>query len=212
MTLFGYTRDLSTISEEPRQEMSVNAPRKRNAEATREAILHAAQKYFSLCGYDAAGLRDIAAEAGVNAALVNRYFGSKKTLFKEAIMPSITFHDLMEGDRSAFGQRTADYFCNKSHENDILDPMMAIIRSFGNPEVVELFNEIMQTTVLAELTDWLEGDHREQRAALIVSHLGGLDISRRLIGNEALSQKNANIVVPLLARNIQDLVDGHINV
>src|SRR5579864_9647512 len=56
-------------------------PRRRNAAATRAAILASARKMFARCGYDGAGLRDIAAGAGVTAMLVNRYFGSKEQLF-----------------------------------------------------------------------------------------------------------------------------------
>jgi AcrR family transcriptional regulator len=59
--------------------------RKRNATATREAILASARKVFARSGYDGAGVREIAAGAGVTAMLVNRYFGSKERLFAEAI-------------------------------------------------------------------------------------------------------------------------------
>jgi len=60
-------------------------PRKRNAVATREAILSSARKVFARAGYDGAGVREIAAGAGVTAMLVNRYFGGKERLFAEAI-------------------------------------------------------------------------------------------------------------------------------
>ena len=60
-------------------------PRTRNAAATREAILKSARKAFAAHGYDGAGVREIAAEAGVTAMLVNRYFGSKEQLFAEVI-------------------------------------------------------------------------------------------------------------------------------
>ena len=56
-------------------------PRKRNAEATRAAILEAAKAHFALLGYDVAVLRDIARDAGVDVALVKRYFGGKEALF-----------------------------------------------------------------------------------------------------------------------------------
>src|ERR1700676_946736 len=58
-------------------------PRKRDAEATRAAILEAAKAQFALLGYDCAGLRDIASEAGADVALVKRYFGGKEGLFTE---------------------------------------------------------------------------------------------------------------------------------
>ena len=49
--------------------------RARNAAVTRAALLVAARSRFAELGYDATSLRDIAADAGVDAALVSRYFG-----------------------------------------------------------------------------------------------------------------------------------------
>src|SRR5690348_8135347 len=59
--------------------------RPRNAAATREAILESARRAFAAHGYDAAGVREIARDAGVTAMLVNRYFGSKEQLFEEVV-------------------------------------------------------------------------------------------------------------------------------
>ena len=63
--------------------------RRRNAAATREAILASAREAFARVGYDGAGVREIAAGAGVTAMLVNRYFGSKEQLFAEVIAATI---------------------------------------------------------------------------------------------------------------------------
>ena len=57
------------------------AARPRDADRTRLALLEAAQRLFSTRGYAATPVRDIAEEAGVNVALINRYFGSKEGLF-----------------------------------------------------------------------------------------------------------------------------------
>ena len=53
-----------------------------DGKATREAIIEAAEAEFAACGYDAASTRRICARAGVNVALVNRYFGSKENLYR----------------------------------------------------------------------------------------------------------------------------------
>ena len=53
-----------------------------DGKATREAILEAAEAEFAACGSDAASTRRICARAGVNVALVNRYFGSKENLYR----------------------------------------------------------------------------------------------------------------------------------
>ena len=56
---------------------------KRNAAETRMRLLQAARRLFSGANYVSVGIRDIGAEAGVNPALISRYFGSKRNLFLE---------------------------------------------------------------------------------------------------------------------------------
>ena len=57
--------------------------RPRNASATRDAMLAAARERFARHSYDDVGLRDVARDAGVDAALISRYFGSKEDLFRD---------------------------------------------------------------------------------------------------------------------------------
>ncbi|MEU6173079.1 TetR family transcriptional regulator [Streptantibioticus parmotrematis] len=66
--------------------MENQAPqRRRDAPRTRARLLAAAADLFAERGYEAATVRDIAERAGVNQALVYRYFGSKKGLLVEAM-------------------------------------------------------------------------------------------------------------------------------
>ncbi|KOG91018.1 TetR family transcriptional regulator, partial [Streptomyces varsoviensis] len=59
--------------------------RRRDAEATRRALIDAATALFTERGYERTTVRDIAARAGFNQALLFRYFGSKKALFSEVV-------------------------------------------------------------------------------------------------------------------------------
>ena len=59
--------------------------RARNAEQTRQRILLAARSLFAKGHYESVGTREIAAKAGVNVTLINRYFGSKKKLFAAVV-------------------------------------------------------------------------------------------------------------------------------
>jgi TetR/AcrR family transcriptional regulator len=53
--------------------------------STRDQILDAALQAFSLHGFDGASTRSIAAQAGVNQGLIPYYFGTKQTLWREAV-------------------------------------------------------------------------------------------------------------------------------
>ena len=63
----------------------MGVPAKKSAAATREKLLASARQRFLRESYDNVGLRDIAADAGVDVALVGRYFGSKEQLFTEVL-------------------------------------------------------------------------------------------------------------------------------
>src|SRR5207244_1027279 len=52
---------------------------------TKEAILAAARARFGDLGYDRATIRGIAADAGVDAALVHHFYGTKDQLFAAAM-------------------------------------------------------------------------------------------------------------------------------
>ena len=81
--------------------------RRKDAGATRAAILDAARRAFTEAGYDGAGLREIAAAAGVHASLVNRYFGTKERLFDEAVPATFSVEPLLTEDRAAFAPALA---------------------------------------------------------------------------------------------------------
>jgi AcrR family transcriptional regulator len=62
------------------------APRRpRNAGATRESLLGAAQDLFGHKGYERTTTREIGEAAGVDPALISRYFGSKADLYLAAV-------------------------------------------------------------------------------------------------------------------------------
>lgn len=57
----------------------------RSARPTKERILDAAEKLFARRGFHGASIRDITKAAGVDLALVNYHFGSKRNLLAEVL-------------------------------------------------------------------------------------------------------------------------------
>lgn len=64
---------------------------------TREAILAAARTRFGDLGYDGATIRGIAADAGVDAALVHHFFGTKERLFVAAMRLPLVPGEIVAG-------------------------------------------------------------------------------------------------------------------
>jgi AcrR family transcriptional regulator len=63
--------------------------RSRDATDTRRRLLEAARRRFAHDGYTGTTVRDIAADAGVNVALINRYFTSKEVLFETCLRQAV---------------------------------------------------------------------------------------------------------------------------
>lgn len=55
--------------------------RQRDADATREAVLQAAEILFAEHGFDATSMRDISSASGVSHPLIHHHFGSKEELY-----------------------------------------------------------------------------------------------------------------------------------
>lgn len=193
--------------------------RRRDAAATQAAILDAGRTLFAQFGYDGVGVRDIANAAGVTAALINRYFGSKLGLFAVAVPPTLQIAIMLDGDMRHFGERAAAIMVNKS--SNAYDPMMALLRSAGCPSVAPLLRDAVQDHAITPLATRLSGPHRRMRASLIIAQLAGFDVMMRALAIEHLaidpqpassadsarSGANADQLRRQLASGLQALVD-----
>ncbi|HEB49574.1 MAG TPA: TetR/AcrR family transcriptional regulator, partial [Desulfobulbus sp.] len=65
--------------------MSKKVNGKEKGRLSRQRILKEAERLFARQGYSGTGLRELAAAAGVNLAMINYFFGSKKQLLKEIL-------------------------------------------------------------------------------------------------------------------------------
>jgi AcrR family transcriptional regulator len=93
-------------------EADMGAPRG-DAAVTRQAILTAARELFAAHGVDGVSVRRVAAAAGVNHALVHRYFGTKSEMVAAIL--------LAEGEAmSAMGRPEADAGTSLGALRDVL--------------------------------------------------------------------------------------------
>ena len=82
----------------------------RKSERTRATILKAAQALFAELGYERTTVRDIAARAAIDPAMVVRYFGSKDALFARATAIDLKLPDLTKITPAQFGDRLIRHF------------------------------------------------------------------------------------------------------
>ena len=180
---------------------------RRGAKATSEAIVQAAAELFSARGYDGASTRDIAEKAGVNVALINRYFGSKAGLFDAAIVPMLTIHGMVEGDMDGFGERVAAYYFGPLPDKTA-DPILAVLRLTGSTEIAENLRATLRAKFVDELAARLDGHDATARAALIIMQIAGVDVMVRVLRILPADDSEREVIRNRFAKAIQQIVDG----
>jgi AcrR family transcriptional regulator len=178
--------------------------RRRDADATKQAILDAAIELFSETAYDQVGLREIAGRAGVDVALIGRYFGSKDELFRTAITPSAVPKPAFP-ERSEFGEWMARRILSPRPE---VARMLIVHHSAANPRAAEIVRRNIMELLINPIAEWLGGKDARLRASLIVSFIAGLRLNRDIAKIEDLTEAEDEEFVRLVAPAIQALVDG----
>ena len=183
----------------------------RNAGDTRARILAAARVRFAMDAYENVGTRDIAADAGVDAALVNRYFGGKEKLFDEAIVDAFAIKDHFDGlDMSLFGEIITTLVIEGSPERREarFDALGILLRASGSPATQERVSARFHADFVLPLARLLRGRDAELRAALIASYLVGLATMKHALGSPLLGAATQRKAVAAVGAAIQACVDG----
>ena len=172
------------------------APRKRNAEATRAAILEAAKAQFARLGYDCTALRDIAAEAGADVALVKRYFGGKEALFTEALKASFHSDFRSQWDRRTFARDFATTMAGGPHEDEArTHSFQFLLRAATSPTTAPLLNVAIQERFLGPIRDWLGDDaDAPARARVLAAATIGF-LVERLVRGEPLAGQEREVFI-----------------
>ncbi len=155
----------------------------RDAQATRGRLIGAARQIFSEHGYERTTVRQIAAVAGVNPALINRYFGGKEQLFAEAVSIDLELPDLADVGRSEIGGALASHFFRRWEGDEKDDLLRVLIRTAAtNEEAAARIRTIFSGQVLAMVETVAGPERARERAALIATQILGLAYARYVLG------------------------------
>jgi AcrR family transcriptional regulator len=186
--------------------------RRRNAAATREAILTSARRAFARAGYDGAGVREIAAGAGVTAMLVNRYFGSKEQLFAEVLAATSAAPTILTQENlrsSNLPETIAATLVDITQAADTpLEGFLIMLHSASSRRAAEIGREQIEKGHQKTLAAALAGDLAPQRAALVLSLVAGFQVMRQMIGLSALAEAERSDLIKVLAPLFKQLIEG----
>jgi AcrR family transcriptional regulator len=150
------------------------------SERTRAAIASAASALFRHRGYDSTTIRDIAAKAGTDPALVIRYFKNKENLFAEVAEPRLDLPPLGDIDPELIGDTLIRRFLEIWEGED--SGMPILLRSAASNEAAaNRLREIFATQVLPTIAAVGPRQNVAQRAGLISSQLLGLALTRYVL-------------------------------
>jgi len=179
--------------------------RRRDAAATRSAILEAATRRFACQGYQHAGVRAIAADAGVDAAMVNRYFGSKDGLFAEVVERAFDIRSLVDGDRATLAERLAHrvvYGRDDTVDAQRRIPLLLMLRSATEPHAAELIRPSLERNLLRPLAEHLGGPDANLRAAMVIAQCTGFAMLNQMLRPQALAEAQQEELVVLLKESL----------
>ena len=184
--------------------------RRPGASNSRQRVLNAARARFAEDGYASATIRKIAADAGVDAALVMQFFGSKDELFAAVMSIPATalagFREAFGGPVDGLGERvTRAYLDLWEGAPDDSEPLLAMLRSaITNKQAAEQLREFVQARLLEGIGSRLAQDPAAiVRAGLASTMLIGVVIGRRIVQVPVLVEQDHEALVRFLAPAIQ---------
>lgn len=193
---------------------STDAPRgrSRDADGTRQRLLDAARLRFARDGYSATTVRDIAADAGVNVALINRYFSSKEGLFEACLRSTV---ENLEKPVDATVERLADSMLAKiagtgpqAHPLE----MLLLLRSSGDERADRIRRDTLRgySESIASVAGWRPGDDEAAvlRAQLALATGLGVALLRSSTALEPLASASADDLRAPMVELLEALLAG----
>jgi AcrR family transcriptional regulator len=180
--------DADTVTESDHSEGT--ARRRRDAAATRLALLGAARRLVAEHGVEGTSTRDVANAIGVNQALVYRYFGSKEKLLAEAVSTGMPVQDdLMEQVPlhvlpRVLLDRVLDATAGKA---DQPGGFSAWVTAANDETIRALIRERVDVAFGTQLAARLDEPDAALRAELFAALLTGIGFLREKVGTPALT-------------------------
>lgn len=165
-------------------EPSGSKPKAKSGAATRQVMLQAAHRRFLDNSYDTVGLRNIAGDAGVDVALVSRYFGNKEALFQEVLGVGSKDEIIPDGiavkDLPAY---FATQFVGKDHveDNEKFERLVIMLRSSSSPVAARIVKEAM-LDLIKPIAQRLGGNEANRNASLAIGVWLGAEIMQTVMG------------------------------
>jgi AcrR family transcriptional regulator len=180
---------------------------------TRERIADAARRLFAERGFDRTSIRAVAAEAGVDPALVHHYFGTKQRLFLEAVdfpIDAVRSLELLSvDDVDGVGERLVRFALELWDDPVVLPRLLGVLRSaVTDAEAARMLAVLFTRQGPVQLVRGLGSDQPDLRAELVGTQLVGLAVARHVLRVEPLASADHETIVAAVGPTMQRYLVG----
>jgi AcrR family transcriptional regulator len=179
----------------------------------RDRILASARELFARNGIDKTSIRSIAADAGVDAALVHHYFGTKTQLFAAAIHipidPMTVIGKLQEVPVGQLGH-TLPSILLPLWDSEIGKGFVATLRSILAGNDVSLIRSFLQEIIVGEIGPRVDNPAGTARIRIqfVASQLVGVAMARYILELEPFASLPADQIAETIAPTLQRYLTG----
>jgi AcrR family transcriptional regulator len=219
--------DRTDVAEPPapaqRRGRSRRSGRRSGDSGTKEAILAAARTRFGDYGYDGATIRGIAADAGVDAALVHHFFGTKERLFAAAmrlpVVPSELVAAALAPDARAPGQSLGEHLLRTVlgvwDVAEMRATVLGLLRSAVTSEqAAGMLREFATEAILGRIAERAApgppGADARFRAALVASQVLGLALTRYVLELDPIVRADTDDLAAAIGPTLERYLTGDI--
>lgn len=152
-------------------------------------------------------MRSIAADAGVDVALVSYYFGSKQGVFGEAMAmtanPAQVIGAIVAGDADTLPERAVRMVLAVWDDPATGAPLRTMVSTAtADPAMRKAVGEFVTRELIGGIEKHLTGPDTQGRAAAFSAQIAGLIFSRYLIGIEPIASMSIDELVDRLAPSL----------
>lgn len=177
--------------------------RRRDSARSRELLLQAAIELFAEHGFERTTIRDIGERAGVDPALIARYFGNKTQLYLATLRADsddAVPDDLLTPERLLDMLERSDHRGLGPHSRVVVEPLT-------DPLAQEAARSALHERLVEPLHDRFtrEGADRPRlRAEMVVAAIVGVIVGRRSGAFDELGDADPGDLAPLLRDALSD--------
>jgi AcrR family transcriptional regulator len=164
-------------------------------------------------GVERASIRAIAADAGVDPALIYHYFATKDQLITAALSPPVDPAELLAGIDEAPEEAGAELVRRvlTMWETDpaARELMVALLRAaISHDDAAAVLREVLGARILAPLQGLVLPEERALRTSLVASQIAGMLLARYVVGLPAVRDAAPEDLVRSVGPAIQHYLTG----